>query len=82
MAKSAVRRKQAARIYMNWVYQCKKDGCRYKLESLSFGRVFKQDPWDCGYPQCNVCTSWKVEDNTKRRQSLRKDERDALKDIG
>lgn len=66
---------------MNWVRDCKANQCDYKLDSLSFGKVFKQDPWDCGVPQCPKCGLWKIEDKAKRRQSLRNDERKGLKDL-
>jgi hypothetical protein len=81
MAKSAANRHEAKRIYKNWVYKCKEGNTHYKLESLSFGKVFKQDPWDCGRPQCGVCNGWKIKEFSKRREALRKDERKALNEL-
>jgi len=81
MAKSARRRKHAARIYKNWVRKCKTAQCTYKLNSLSFGKVYKQDPWDCGNPQCGMCCGWKVEEKVKRRKALREDEKQGIKDL-
>lgn len=81
VAKSAINRHHAKRIYSNWVRNVKLSQSQYKLESLSFGKVFKQDPWDCGVPQCTMCTGWRVEDKAKRRASLRKAERQALNEL-
>jgi hypothetical protein len=81
MAKSAVNRHHAIRIYKNWIRKCKTDGCKYKLKDLSFGKVFKMDPWDCGKPQCGVCNGWKIKEFSKRREALRKDERKAFNEL-
>jgi hypothetical protein len=75
MAKSAENRAEAGRILANWILDTKLHRDTFKLPSLSVGRVFKQDPWDCGVPRCGYCSP---RYGKRDRQSLRKEERAAL----
>lgn len=57
MAKSFERREQARRILKSYTQRAKLHGDTHVLGNLSFGKVFKQDPWDCGDPGCQYCHS-------------------------
>lgn len=61
MAKSSTRRHHAKRIQDKWI-RLSKHFDYIPDKSLSFGKVFHQDPLDCGNPQCNLCHP---EKNTK-----------------
>jgi len=55
MAKTSYRRHQAQKIKDKW------ERLHKHLEfipknSLSFGKIFKQDPLDCGTPECGICS--------------------------
>ena len=59
MAKSSKRRHHAQRILNRW-YNLHRALDYVPETSLSFGKVFKQDPLDCGNPQCQLCHRDKV----------------------
>jgi len=69
MAKSARRRAHGARILNNWARSHKTGQEPWKLLELSFGKVFKQDPWDCG--------NSRKRRNYKERKAARREEREA-----
>jgi len=66
MAKSARSRAHGARILNNWVRKHKVGQEPWKLLELSFGKVFKQDPWDSRKRLPN-----------KERKAARREEREA-----
>lgn len=71
MAKSPKNRHHAERILSKWQRLGKLLGHPgISEESLSFGKTYKQDPFDCGNPNCQVCHRDKVfrapKDNTVR----------------
>jgi hypothetical protein len=58
MAKSAIRRHHTQRILNNWNRELK----HFEFmnhETLSFGRVQSSDPFDCGRPNCGICSRHK-----------------------
>lgn len=81
MAKNAKRRREGARLLAKWERTFKICGDRDRLAKLSYGKVFKQDPFDCGNPQCGICTGWKVKEKWATRTSLRKSERDSYLEL-
>jgi hypothetical protein len=69
MAKTAKRRAEAMRLLSKWRKQ-------YSHPiPLSLGRVYKQDPFDCGIASCEVCKRYS--NKVKGRQVFRKHEREA-----
>lgn len=79
MTKSAQRRHDATRILKNWERNIKLSQCDEMLKGLSWGKVFNQDPWDCGNPRCYLC-SGKYLPN-KERLKARLEERQALDEL-
>lgn len=77
MAKSAYSRAKTVSILNNWRTICKQYGEEHKANKLSFGMVFKQDPYDCGRPKCCLCSHKNIIDHKKPRVQLRKEEREA-----
>jgi hypothetical protein len=53
MAKSLKRRKEVNRLLKSYKRRLKLHG--EEVKNLSFGRIFKSDPWDCGDPGCYIC---------------------------
>jgi hypothetical protein len=72
MAKTSTRRHHAKRIQDKWIRLSKHLG-HIPQSSLSFGKIFHQDPLDCGNPNCQICSASKINDRT--RQESRKIER-------
>jgi hypothetical protein len=71
MAKSSYSRHQAQKIKDRW------EKLHKHLEfipenSLSFGKIFKQDPLDCGNPKCNICSYSKVFHKNKLNKNTNK----------
>ena len=56
MAKSLKRRKEVNRLLKSYKRRIKLHG--EEVKNLSFGRIFKSDPWDCGDPGCQYCHSF------------------------
>jgi hypothetical protein len=55
MAKTSYSRHQALKLKAKWEKLHKH--LEYIPEnSLSFGKIFKQDPLDCGNPKCVICS--------------------------
>ncbi|QGT54583.1 hypothetical protein b3_0344 [Synechococcus phage B3] len=55
MAKTSYSRHQAQKLKNKWERLSKH--LEYIPESsLSFGKLFKQDPCDCGNPKCAICS--------------------------
>lgn len=76
MAKSSIRRHHTKRLQDKWNRLSKHFG--YIPESsLSFGKIFNQDPLDCGVPNCPICSSHK---QNKTRQATRILEKTAIDD--
>ncbi len=53
MAKSLKRRKEVNRLLKSYEKRIKLHG--EEVKNLSFGRIFKSDPWDWGDPGCQYC---------------------------
>ena len=53
MAKSLKRREQANQLLKSYKRRLKLHG--EEVKNLSFGKIFKSDPWDCGDPGCQYC---------------------------
>jgi hypothetical protein len=67
MAKNSTRRHHAKRIQDKWI-RLSKHFDFIPENSLSFGKIFHQDPLDCGVPNCSVCSGHK---QNKTRQKTR-----------
>lgn len=78
MAKSAKRRAEAQRILNNWIRTCKESNHKVQLKRLSMGRVFKQDPYDCGNTKCEMCNP---KYSKSDRQSMRREEAEELERV-
>ena len=59
MAKTAYSRHQAERLQNKWK-RMHKHFDFIPEQSLSFGKIFKQDPLDCGNPKCKICSYEKL----------------------
>ncbi len=55
MAKSLKRREQANQLLKSYRKRAKNYNDEHVLKNLSFGKIFKSDPWDCGDPGCQYC---------------------------
>lgn len=60
MSKSAEQRFQTERLLKRWKHLLSSVDSERSLECISFGRVFSRDPFDCGHPQCPLCSHEKV----------------------
>jgi hypothetical protein len=70
MAKSALRRHHANRIMKNWKSLSRSLSGMVPEDQLSFGRVYSKDPFDCGTPNCGLCSYGKnVHPKMKRLES-------------
>jgi len=72
MAKTSARRHHAKRIQDRWIRLSKHLG-HIPQSSLSFGRIFHQDPLDCGVPNCPVCSGHKQNKTRQKTRLLEKD---------
>lgn len=80
MAKSAENRSHTARLVKKYRREVKLSNCNYLLKRVTFGRVGKKDPWDCGRANCGVCRdTW--ESRKKARQEARAVERQEMEDL-
>lgn len=77
MAKTSYQRHQAKRLQNKW----KKLHKHFEFipdNSLSFGRIFKQDPLDCGNPKCKICSYSKL---YSKREKIHINELDIENDL-
>lgn len=81
MSKSLKRRQQTKRLRERWFRLLSRLDPDRNLECISFGRVFSQDPFDCGRPDCLLCSREKVLHRKAKRVRLRVEERIALTDL-
>lgn len=65
MAKTAYQRHEAERLLNKWKKLHKHLGF-IPEQSLSFGKIFKQDPLDCGNPKCMICSREKLFSTRKK----------------
>lgn len=59
MAKTAYQRHHTKRLQNKWK-KLHKHIEFIPESSLSFGKIFKQDPLDCGNPKCSICSYSKL----------------------
>ena len=59
MAKSARRRHDTERLLAKWKRLHEHLGF-VPESSLGFGKIYKQDPLDCGNPECKLCHHEKI----------------------
>lgn len=78
MAKSAKVRHHNERLFNNAVRELKQFQSYDRLNNLSYGKVFKQDLWDCGISKCKYCHPHKVWEPKKFRLESRKLEKQSL----
>jgi transcription elongation factor Elf1 len=64
MAKNSYRRHQTKRLQDKWT-KLHNNIEGIPASSLSFGRIFKKDPLDCGNPKCGICSYPKRFDKNK-----------------
>lgn len=81
MAKTALRRHSTEKLRKKWSDYLKHNSMGCSPKSLSFGRIYSQDPLDCGNPRCLVCSLDKLLFSKKERVLKRKEEREALQEI-
>lgn len=75
MAKSAISRHHNERLYNKAAKELKQFKMYDRLNIISYGRVFKQDIWDCGISNCKHCHPHKVWEPKKFRLESRNLER-------
>lgn len=81
MAKSAFQRAYTRKMQNKWLRLLKSTDPRRDLKCLSFGKVFSTDPFDCGSPQCPLCSYGKVFHPKLHRIENRKAEQQAVLEI-
>lgn len=69
------------RLRRKWLNLLQKMSPTRDLECLTFGRVFSQDPIDCGSPRCPICSFEKILHSKRDRILRRKEERKAQKEL-
>ena len=67
MAKSAQRRHHAMRLRNKWLRLLRNLSPERSLDCITFGKVYNRDPFDCGNPQCGLCSYGKVTHPKEKR---------------
>ena len=65
MAKTSYQRHQVERLKNKWS-RLNKHLDFISDPSLSFGKIFKKDPLDCGNTKCAICSRGKLFSNRKK----------------
>lgn len=81
MAKTPKRRSDTLRLRNKWLQLLKKVDPARDLKCITFGRVFSKDPFDCGIPNCPLCSYNKALDRRRDRKERRRQERLAEFDL-
>lgn len=75
MAKSRSSRHHTERLRNKWLKLLKGMDIGIHEDALTFGKIFSQDPLDCGNPRCGICSMEKVHQRKLDRVARRKEER-------
>lgn len=77
MAKSAKRRFDTFRLVKKWVSLSQRINLSVS-DSLKFGKIYSQDPLDCGNPRCRVCSGDKILKPKYKRQKVKRETREEI----